>query len=62
MDQLKSIVGREIQRHGSRLKKECLMEFVLETGCLSLRWEDSLVELDEKVTMLNDLVGSLDKL
>jgi len=41
------------------------MEFFLEMRCLSLRWEDNLVELDEKVTelrMLNDLVGSLDKL
>ena len=48
MDQFKSIVGREFQRRGSHLKKECLMEFVLEMGHLSLRWEDSLVELDEK--------------
>jgi len=41
------------------------MEFVLEMGCLSLRWEDNLVELDEKVMklrMLNDLVGSFRQL
>lgn len=25
------------------------MEFFLEMSCLSLRWEDNLVELDEKV-------------
>jgi len=43
MDQLKLIVEREFQRCGSRLKKECLMEFVLEMGCLSLRWEDIMV-------------------
>jgi len=48
MDQLKSIVGRVSQKHGSHLQKECLMEFVLEMRCLSLKWEDSLVELDEK--------------
>jgi len=50
MDQFKSIVGREFQKCGSHLRKECLIELVLETGCLSLRWEDSLVELDEKDT------------
>ena len=31
------------------------MEFFLEMSCLSLRWEDNLVELDEKVTELRML-------